>query len=100
MPANIRCRKQAHAAPAGTVVAHVRVSTADQAESGAGLDAQRTTITAEAERRGWTMVEWFVEEGTSGGKTPDSAMTMTLCTGSDSAGTEQEPTSRRGTNKT
>jgi DNA invertase Pin-like site-specific DNA recombinase len=57
MPANARRRKHAPSAPAGAVVAYIRVSTADQAESGAGLDAQRTTITAEAERRGWTIVE-------------------------------------------
>lgn len=49
-------------------VAYLRVSTDEQAESGAGLAAQRTAITAEAERRGWTIVEWFEDAGISGGK--------------------------------
>jgi DNA invertase Pin-like site-specific DNA recombinase len=32
---------------------YVRVSTSEQAASGLGLDAQETTLRAEAERRGW-----------------------------------------------
>ncbi|MGP4054139.1 recombinase family protein [Mycobacterium sp. 4D054] len=55
-------------APAGTVVAYIRVSTDEQATSGAGLDAQRAAITAEADRRGWTIVAWHADEGISGGK--------------------------------
>lgn len=51
-----------------TCVAYLRVSTDEQVGSGAGLAAQRTTITAEAERRGWTIVEWFEDAGISGGK--------------------------------
>lgn len=58
-------------APVGTVAAYIRVSTDEQTESGAGLSAQRATITAEAERRGWTIVEWFADEGISGGKRLD-----------------------------
>jgi DNA invertase Pin-like site-specific DNA recombinase len=77
MTANGRRRKHSPSAPAGTVVAYIRVSTADQAESGAGLDAQRTTITAEAERRGWTIVEWFDDEGISGGQAPDKRPGLT-----------------------
>lgn len=57
-----------HAAPANTAVAYLRVSTEEQAQSGAGLDAQRTAITAEAERRGWTITEWHADEGVSGSK--------------------------------
>lgn len=57
-------------APAGTVVAYLRVSTDEQAASGAGLEAQRTAITAEAERRGWTITAWHTDEGLSGGLAP------------------------------
>lgn len=36
-------------------IGYLRVSTAEQAASGAGLDAQRAAIVAEAERRGWQL---------------------------------------------
>lgn len=45
-------------------LAYVRVSTAEQAENGASLDAQRATLTAEARRRGWA-VEVVADEGLS-----------------------------------
>lgn len=44
------------------VVGYVRVSTEEQAASGAGMAAQREAIRAEAERRGWTVVH-VVEDG-------------------------------------
>lgn len=44
------------------VVAYLRVSTADQEH---GIGAQRSAITAEAERRGWS-VTWLLDEGRSG----------------------------------
>lgn len=47
------------------VIAYVRVSTIEQAESGAGLAAQRAAITAEAERRGWTVVDVIEDAGYS-----------------------------------
>jgi DNA invertase Pin-like site-specific DNA recombinase len=37
-------------------VAYIRVSTAEQGESGAGLEAQRRAVTSEAERRGWVLL--------------------------------------------
>ena len=49
-----------------SVVAYVRVSTDEQAASGAGLAAQRATIEAEAARRGWTITAWHSDEGISG----------------------------------
>jgi DNA invertase Pin-like site-specific DNA recombinase len=47
------------------MLAYSRVSTAEQAESRNGLDAQRAAIDTEAQRRGWT-VEHFADEGKSG----------------------------------
>lgn len=38
------------------VIGYVRVSTDDQADSGAGLLAQRAAITEECRRRGWGLV--------------------------------------------
>jgi len=61
-------RRRTRIAPEGTVVAYARVSTDEQAASGAGLDAQRIAIEAEAQRRGWTVVGWHADEGISGGK--------------------------------
>jgi len=49
-------RRRTRIAPESTVVAYTRVSTDEQATSGAGLDAQRIAIEAEAQRRGWTVV--------------------------------------------
>lgn len=47
------------------MLGYCRVSTAEQAESRNGLDAQRAAIDTEAARRGWT-VEHFADEGKSG----------------------------------
>lgn len=61
-------RRSAQISPPDTVVAYIRVSTDEQAASGAGLEAQRAAIAAEADRRGWTVVAWHSDEGISGGK--------------------------------
>jgi len=48
------------------MIGYVRVSTADQADSGLGLDAQRAAITAECERRGWELAAILTDAGCSG----------------------------------
>src|SRR4051812_27650276 len=45
-------------------LAYVRVSTTEQADEGASLQAQRELLGAEAERRGWD-VEFVADEGYS-----------------------------------
>ncbi len=52
--------------PTIRAAAYIRVSTAEQAESGAGLAAQRKTIMNEIERRGWELREVFSDAGVSG----------------------------------
>ena len=47
------------------VLGYVRVSTSEQASSGAGLEAQRQAIVAECERRGWHLVETIEDAGYS-----------------------------------
>ena len=51
------------------VVGYIRVSTSEQADSGAGLEAQRAAIRSEAERRGWKLVHVFEDAGASGKST-------------------------------
>lgn len=48
------------------VVGYVRVSTSEQADSGAGLEAQRQALEAEAERRGWELLHIYEDAGASG----------------------------------
>jgi DNA invertase Pin-like site-specific DNA recombinase len=46
--------------------AYLRVSTGEQADSGAGLQAQLATVTAAAAARGWELVAVFTDAGVSG----------------------------------
>jgi len=48
-----------------TVVGYVRVSTGEQLDSGAGLEAQRRAIREECARRGWRLAELY-EDAASG----------------------------------
>jgi DNA invertase Pin-like site-specific DNA recombinase len=48
------------------VVGYIRVSTEEQATSGAGLDAQRAAIVAEVELRGWQLAGVLEDAGISG----------------------------------
>lgn len=50
---------------ASRVLAYVRVSTSEQAGSGAGMAAQRAAIRAEALRRGWTNILYVEDAGYS-----------------------------------
>lgn len=45
------------------VLGYVRVSTDSQADSGAGLDAQREAIEAECQRRGWQLLRIYQDTG-------------------------------------
>jgi DNA invertase Pin-like site-specific DNA recombinase len=48
-------------------IGYLRVSTGRQADSGAGIEAQRTAILAEATRRGWAAADvQFIQETASG----------------------------------
>jgi site-specific DNA recombinase len=48
------------------VAAYIRVSTEDQAESGLGMDAQRTRCKAMCQVKGWTEPLFYVDDGVSG----------------------------------
>lgn len=58
-------RRPATPADPTRVVGYIRVSSEAQAESGLGLDAQRTAILAECARKGWTLVEMIEDAGFS-----------------------------------
>lgn len=51
------------------VIGYIRVSTGEQADSGAGLQAQRERIEVECARRGWELVRVFEDAGLSGKST-------------------------------
>lgn len=51
------------------IIAYMRVSTEEQAQSGAGLEAQRAAVLAEALRRGWAIDDiTFIEDAGYSGK--------------------------------
>jgi DNA invertase Pin-like site-specific DNA recombinase len=71
-------------------IGYLRVSTDEQAKSGAGLDAQRTAIELAAKSRGLEIIAWHVDEGVSGTVKPASrpelaAALAALATGPASA---------------
>ena len=55
------------------VVAYLRVSTEEQAASGAGMEAQATAIQHEVERRGWRLLHTYRDSGLSGKSMKDRA---------------------------
>ncbi len=66
------------------VVLYTRVSTGEQADSGAGLAAQESQLRAEAVRRGWDVVALLSDAGASGStmrKRPALAQALALVDG-------------------
>jgi DNA invertase Pin-like site-specific DNA recombinase len=62
----------------GPYIAYLRVSTSEQADSRAGMEAQRAAILAEAERRGWTEVRFIEDAGHSGKSTKRPGLALAL----------------------
>jgi DNA invertase Pin-like site-specific DNA recombinase len=63
------------------VIAYVRVSTDDQGRNGYGLDAQRSAIRDECDRRGWTLlrIEEDVRSGGTMKRRPGLARAIASC---------------------
>jgi DNA invertase Pin-like site-specific DNA recombinase len=59
-------------------IAYHRVSTAEQAATGNGLDAQAAAITAAITARGWSLVDTATDEALSGGNLNRPALTAAL----------------------
>jgi DNA invertase Pin-like site-specific DNA recombinase len=57
--------------PATVAAGYLRVSTADQADSGLGLAAQRAAVERTAAREGVTIAGWFTDAAVSGTVAPD-----------------------------
>jgi DNA invertase Pin-like site-specific DNA recombinase len=74
---------------AGTqVIGYIRCSTQEQADSGAGLAAQRAAIEAAADAKGWVLVTILEDAGMSGKSTKnrpslEAAMTLIEAGGAD-----------------
>jgi DNA invertase Pin-like site-specific DNA recombinase len=60
------------------VIGYIRVSTEEQADSGAGLAAQRAAITTEAHHRGWSHLEVIEDAGASGSDLKRPGITTAL----------------------
>lgn len=71
-----RRKTRAKRATLDTAVAVLRVSTVEQADSGLGLDAQRSAVEAEAARRGLRVVAVLADEGVSGTMDPKDRPAM------------------------
>lgn len=70
------------------VVGYVRVSTSEQGESGAGLEAQRGAITATCKHRGWQLVavEDDIASGRSRNRRPGLDEAIAACERGDADG--------------
>lgn len=54
-----------------TAVGYARVSSAEQKESGAGIDAQKHAVARWCEENNVELIGWILDEGVSGGEHPD-----------------------------
>lgn len=80
-----RPKKHAKTGPL-RAIGYLRVSTAEQADSGAGLDAQRVALSAAARERGWSL-EFLADEGvTAGDSLTDGRPGLTVALGLLEAG--------------
>lgn len=70
------------------VVAYLRVSTAEQGNSGLGLEAQRAAIERECQHRGWELVRVYEEvaSGKSKDKRPKLAEALSALAGKEADG--------------
>src|SRR3954470_9045072 len=61
-------------------IGYLRVSTDEQANSGAGIEAQRAAILTEAQRRGWSEadIQWIEDAGYSGKDTRRPGLRLAL----------------------
>ncbi len=75
-PRRTTAKQKAQQQASTCVVGYLRCSTAEQADSGLGLDAQRATIQSACDARGWTVAEWAVDEGVSGSVPPTDRPAM------------------------
>jgi DNA invertase Pin-like site-specific DNA recombinase len=64
--------------PGALALGYARVSTAEQAGSGLGLDAQRAAITAACRQRGWELTGLLVDAGVSAGSAVRPALAQAL----------------------
>ena len=62
----LRVMRKAPGRPATAVIGYIRVSTAEQADSGAGMAAQEALIRAECDRRGFELARIHTDAGTRG----------------------------------
>jgi DNA invertase Pin-like site-specific DNA recombinase len=87
VPAASSQQQPADASPSPSVIGYVRVSTEQQSESGAGLEAQRAAIRTECARRGWVLVR-IEEDAVSGRslKRPGLHAALEACRGGEVGG--------------
>jgi DNA invertase Pin-like site-specific DNA recombinase len=74
------CIRLAYSRPVTEAIGYVRVSTDEQADSRLGLEAQRAAIVAEAEKRGWRLVEIVEDAAVSGRDLSRPGMAIVLRT--------------------